>query len=31
MFAGLSNNQQSQLHSLLGALKKNLQKQEETS
>ena len=31
MFAGLSKNQQTQLHTLLGALKKNLQKQEETS
>ena len=31
MFAGLSNNQQNQLYSLLAALKKNLQKQEETS
>jgi hypothetical protein len=27
----LSNNQQSQLYTLLGAMKKNLQKQEETS
>jgi hypothetical protein len=27
----LSTNQQSQLHTLLGAMKKNLQKQEETS
>ena len=31
LFAGLSNNQQSQLYTLLGAMKKNLQKQEETS
>ena len=31
MFTGLSSNQQNQLYSLLGALKKNLQKQEETS
>ena len=31
IFAGLSNNQQSQLYTLLGAMKKNLQKQEETS
>ena len=31
LFVGLSKNQQNQLHSLLGALKKNLQKQEETS
>ena len=31
LFVGLSSNQQSQLHTLLGALKKNLQKQEETS
>ena len=30
MFAGLSSNQQNQLNSLLGALKKNLQKQVET-
>jgi len=29
LFAGLSENQQSQLYTLLGALKKNLQKQEE--
>ena len=29
MFAGLSDNQQRQLYTLLGALKKNLQKQEE--
>lgn len=29
MFEGLSKNQQSQLYTLLGALKKNLQKQEE--
>jgi DNA-binding MarR family transcriptional regulator len=29
MFEGLSNNQQTQLYTLLGALKKNLQKQEE--
>ena len=29
MFAGLSDHQQSQLYTLLGALKKNLQKQEE--
>jgi DNA-binding MarR family transcriptional regulator len=28
IFAGLSNNQQSQLYTLLGAMKKNLQKQE---
>jgi hypothetical protein len=27
----LSNSQQSQLYTLLGAMKKNLQKQEETS
>jgi DNA-binding MarR family transcriptional regulator len=31
IFAGLSNNQQSQLYILLGAMKKNLQKQEEMS
>ena len=31
MFTGLSSHQQNQLYSLLGALKKNLQKQEETS
>ena len=31
IFAGLSNNQQSQLYTLLGAMKKNLQKQEEMS
>ena len=31
LFSGLSNNQQSQLYTLLGAMKKNLQKQEETS
>ena len=31
MFAGLSDNQQSQLYTLLGVLKKNLQKQEEMS
>ena len=31
LFVGLSKNQQNQLHSLLGALKKNLHKQEETS
>ena len=31
MFEGLSVNQQSQLHTLLGAMKKNLQKQEEMS
>ena len=31
LFVGRSKNQQNQLHSLLGALKKNLQKQEETS
>ena len=31
LFSGLSNNQQSQLYSLLGAMKKNLQKQEEMS
>jgi DNA-binding MarR family transcriptional regulator len=31
LFSGLSTNQQSQLHTLLGAMKKNLQKQEETS
>jgi DNA-binding MarR family transcriptional regulator len=29
LFSGLSENQQSQLYTLLGALKKNLQKQEE--
>ena len=31
LFEGLSVNQQNELHTLLGALKKNLQKQEETS
>ena len=31
MFEGLSVDQQSQLHTLLGAMKKNLQKQEEMS
>ena len=31
MFEGLSVDQQSQLYTLLGAMKKNLQKQEETS
>ena len=31
LFSGLSTNQQSQLHTLLGAMKKNLQKQEEMS
>ena len=31
LFEGMSKNQQSQLHTLLGSLKKNLQKQEETS
>ena len=31
MFEGLSSNQLSQLYTLLGSLKKNLQKQEETS
>ena len=31
LFSGLSNNQQSQLYTLLGAMKKNLQKQEEMS
>ena len=31
LFEGLSVNQQTELHTLLGALKKNLQKQEETS
>ena len=30
MFEGLSSNQLSQLYTLLGSLKKNLQKQEET-
>ena len=31
LFEGMSKNQQSQLHTLLGSLKKNLQKQEEAS
>ncbi len=31
LFSGLSNNQQSQLYTLLGAMKKNLEKQEEMS
>ena len=31
LFSGLSTNQQSQLYTLLGAMKKNLQKQEEMS
>jgi hypothetical protein len=31
MFEGLSVNQQADLHTLLGAMKKNLQKQEEMS
>ena len=31
LFEGLSVNQQTELHTLLGVLKKNLQKQEETS